>query len=127
MMVASEAETNRMPTIASLDGIRALAVMLVFVAHAGFSHIVPGGFGVTIFFFLSGYLITTLMRVEQESTGRIRYKNFYLRRIYRIFPPLYVVLIITICYASISSSAHQIRTGECSHPISYDKLLLGFC
>ena len=50
-----------MQKIASLDGIRAVAVMLVFVAHAGFGHIVPGGFGVTVFFFLSGYLITTLM------------------------------------------------------------------
>ena len=49
-------------SIPSLDGIRAVAVMIVFVAHCGLQHIVPGGFGVTIFFFLSGYLITTLLR-----------------------------------------------------------------
>lgn len=78
--------------IASLDGIRALAVMIVFVAHAGLGDIVPGGFGVTIFFFLSGYLITTLLRQEYEQTGTLSLRKFYLRRIYRIFPPLYLVL-----------------------------------
>ncbi|MBL0010791.1 MAG: acyltransferase [Nitrosomonas sp.] len=55
--------------IPSLDGIRAVAAMLVFVSHAGWSHIIPGGFGVTIFFFLSGYLITTLLRREFEKQG----------------------------------------------------------
>jgi peptidoglycan/LPS O-acetylase OafA/YrhL len=78
--------------IASLDGIRALAVMIVFVSHAGLADVVPGGFGVTVFFFLSGYLITTLLRREYEKTGTLSLHKFYLRRIYRIFPPLYLVL-----------------------------------
>jgi peptidoglycan/LPS O-acetylase OafA/YrhL len=52
--------------IPSLDGIRAISVLLVFFAHAGLERIVPGGFGVTIFFFLSGFLITTLLREEFE-------------------------------------------------------------
>ncbi len=82
--------------IPSLDGIRAAAVMIVFVGHAGLGYVVPGGFGVTVFFFLSGYLITTLLRREHERTGRISLRNFYLRRIYRIFPPLYLVLAILI-------------------------------
>lgn len=80
--------------IPSLDGIRAIAVTLVVVSHAGFDRLIPGGFGVTIFFFLSGYLITTLLRQEWEKTRWISLKGFYLRRIYRIFPPLYVVLAI---------------------------------
>ncbi|HEY7199086.1 MAG TPA: acyltransferase [Candidatus Dormibacteraeota bacterium] len=78
--------------IASLDGIRACAVMLVFVAHAGLKGRVPGEFGVTVFFFLSGYLITTLLRVEHERTGSISFRAFYLRRVLRIFPPFYLVL-----------------------------------
>ena len=82
--------------IPSLDGMRALAVMIVFVGHAGLGHIVPGGFGVTVFFFLSGYLITTLLRREYESHGTISLAKFYLRRVYRIFPPLYLVLAILI-------------------------------
>ncbi|HEX7521084.1 MAG TPA: hypothetical protein VF441_03395, partial [Acidimicrobiia bacterium] len=47
--------------IASLNGLRTVAFMLVFVGHAGLDKLVPAGFGVTIFFFLSGYLITTLL------------------------------------------------------------------
>lgn len=82
--------------IPSLDGMRAVAVMIVFLAHAGLSHVVPGGFGVTVFFFLSGYLITTLLRREYEQHGTIGFAKFYLRRIYRIFPPLYLVLAILI-------------------------------
>jgi peptidoglycan/LPS O-acetylase OafA/YrhL len=78
--------------IPSLNGIRGVAVMLVFLSHAGLDRIVPGGFGVTIFFFLSGYLITTLLRTEFEQTGHIHLRNFYLRRLLRIFPPMYLVL-----------------------------------
>lgn len=66
--------------------------MIVFLAHSGLQHVVPGGFGVTVFFFLSGYLICTLLRRELEQTGRISLRRFYLRRAYRIFPPLYLVL-----------------------------------
>ncbi|NYE62160.1 peptidoglycan/LPS O-acetylase OafA/YrhL [Duganella sp. 1224] len=76
----------------SLDGIRALAVMIVFLSHAGWGHLIPGGLGVTIFFFLSGYLITTLMRREYARRQRIDFKAFYLRRVYRILPPMYLVL-----------------------------------
>ncbi|MGD0897237.1 MAG: hypothetical protein ABR915_05330, partial [Thermoguttaceae bacterium] len=52
--------------IPSLDGIRAAAVILVFGAHAGLDRVLPGNFGVTVFFFLSGYLITSLLRIEHE-------------------------------------------------------------
>lgn len=82
-----------MPHLPQLDGVRALAVGLVFLAHAGLGHIIPGGLGVTIFFFLSGYLITTLMRFEARRTGRISLPHFYLRRVFRIFPPLYLTLL----------------------------------
>jgi peptidoglycan/LPS O-acetylase OafA/YrhL len=80
--------------IPSLDGIRAASVALVFAAHAGLKDRVPGNFGVTVFFFLSGYLITTLLRMERERNGRISLRNFYLRRVLRIFPPFYLVLVL---------------------------------
>jgi peptidoglycan/LPS O-acetylase OafA/YrhL len=79
--------------IPSLDGIRACSVIVVFAAHAGLRGIIPGDFGVTVFFFLSGYLITTLLRMEHEQTGAISFRAFYLRRVLRIFPPFYLVLI----------------------------------
>ena len=80
--------------IPSLDGLRAVAIVIVFLSHAGLSHIVPGLFGVTVFFFLSGYLITTLMRLECERTGGINLRDFYMRRALRIFPPFYLVLAV---------------------------------
>jgi peptidoglycan/LPS O-acetylase OafA/YrhL len=94
--------------IPSLDGIRAVAFMIVFVAHAGLNKIVPGGFGVTVFFFLSGYLITTLMRVEYEEHGTVSLKQFYLRRVLRILPPFYLVLAISTALSVAGLLAHGI-------------------
>jgi peptidoglycan/LPS O-acetylase OafA/YrhL len=81
--------------IPSLDGIRAISFFIVFLQHAGFDFI-PGIFGVTIFFFLSGYLITTLLRIEFDRTKHINLKNFYIRRTLRIFPPFYLTLVIGV-------------------------------
>lgn len=80
--------------IPSLDGIRGLAALTVFVSHVGMRDIIPGGFGVTVFFFLSGFLITTLLRREWEKSRDISLKHFYLRRAFRIWPPMYIVLLI---------------------------------
>jgi peptidoglycan/LPS O-acetylase OafA/YrhL len=78
----------------SLDGLRALSIAVVFFAHTemyvGFAF--PGGFGVTVFFFLSGFLITTLLRREYETNGSISFGKFYLRRVLRILPSFYLVL-----------------------------------
>jgi peptidoglycan/LPS O-acetylase OafA/YrhL len=82
--------------IPSLDGLRAVSFLLVFAAHAGLEHFVPGGFGVTIFFFLSGFLITTLLRAEFEKNGVISIRHFWLRRTLRILPPFYLVLASTL-------------------------------
>lgn len=82
--------------IPSLDGVRALAFLIVFVSHAGLKDLVPGGLGVTIFFVLSGYLITTLLRLELQKTGRVDLRAFYLRRMFRIFPLLYITIIAAV-------------------------------
>jgi peptidoglycan/LPS O-acetylase OafA/YrhL len=80
--------------IPSLDGLRAISILIVLLSHAGYGTVVPGGLGVTIFFFLSGYLITTLLMDESERSGRIDIGKFYLRRAFRLFPPLVVTLVI---------------------------------
>lgn len=82
-----------MPYLPQLDGVRALAILIVFAAHCGYGHVVPGGFGVTVFFFLSGYLITTLLRIERARTGTVSLPAFYLRRSLRILPPMYLTLL----------------------------------
>lgn len=78
--------------IPSLDGLRAASFLLVYLGHSGLADRVPSGFGVTTFFFLSGFLITTLMRQEADETGTVSLKNFYLRRVFRILPPFYLTL-----------------------------------
>jgi peptidoglycan/LPS O-acetylase OafA/YrhL len=80
--------------IPGLDGIRAIAFLLVFFAHASTPRAapyIPATLGVTIFFFLSGYLITTLLRKEFERTGTVSLRDFYIRRALRILVPLYIV------------------------------------
>ncbi|MEH2059398.1 MAG: acyltransferase [Nostoc sp.] len=78
--------------IPSLDGMRILAFLIVFLSHTGLAKAFPGSFGVTVFFFLSGYLITTLLRQEYDRYETIDFKLFYLRRILRIWPSFYLVL-----------------------------------
>jgi peptidoglycan/LPS O-acetylase OafA/YrhL len=88
--------------IPGLDGIRAIAFLLVFWAHGTpgpISHYIPATLGVTIFFFLSGYLITTLLRKEVTRTGTISLRDFYLRRTIRILVPLYIVYAISVPFA----------------------------
>jgi len=96
MTLASDRPQYATAAIPSLDGLRAIAVLLVFFAHSGVENIIPGGLGVTIFFVLSGYLITTLMRIEQSRSGSISYRGFYLRRLLRLLPPLFSLPEITL-------------------------------
>lgn len=81
--------------IPSLDGLRALAVFLVIVAHFGFV-MVPGAHGVMIFFVLSGFLITWLLLKENERYGAVSLAAFYKRRTLRIFPAFYVYWLLMI-------------------------------
>jgi peptidoglycan/LPS O-acetylase OafA/YrhL len=83
-------------SIPALDGIRAIAIALVCLAHGGCKDLVPGGLGVTVFFVLSGFLITTLMRIEYAARGTLDLPAFYLRRVFRLMPPLLIVVLATV-------------------------------
>lgn len=81
-----------------IDGLRAVAVLLVLLYHAGFP--VSGGYvGVDVFFVISGYLITGIVWRE-VSEQRFTFKSFYLRRIKRLLPALVVVVFATMVLAS---------------------------
>ncbi|ABD27662.1 acyltransferase 3 [Novosphingobium aromaticivorans DSM 12444] len=82
--------------IPSLDGWRAVSIAIVFLAHAFHSLPVPGGFGVTVFFFISGYLITTLLVREYAKSGTISFLSFYIRRFFRLAPPLLLTMTLAI-------------------------------
>ncbi|WP_170131681.1 acyltransferase family protein [Quadrisphaera granulorum] len=80
--------------IDSLDGLRALAVTLVVIHHALHPHIFGGFIGVDIFFVLSGYLITSIIR-RQILTGNFKLLTFYWNRSLRLYPAL--ILVVMIC------------------------------
>jgi peptidoglycan/LPS O-acetylase OafA/YrhL len=84
----------------SLDGIRAFSVIAVMLYHANISWL-PGGFlGVEVFFVVSGFLITSLLIEERETTQRIDLKQFWIRRARRLLPALFVMLSVTaVCVA----------------------------
>jgi peptidoglycan/LPS O-acetylase OafA/YrhL len=94
--------------IPSIDGLRAISFLIVFLAHAGLPG-VPGGFGVTVFFFLSGYLITTLLRMEHAASGKVSLRDFYLRRALRILPPFYLVLAVASLAVAIGVLMGELR------------------
>lgn len=87
--------------IPALDGLRALSILIVIAAHLGFGGFIPGGFGVTIFFFLSGFLITRLLAGELNQDGKVEIIAFYMRRFLRLYPAL-LVLVGVIALLSVS-------------------------
>ena len=85
--------------ITQIQGLRALAAILVTVFHA---RLLPGGFiGVDIFYVISGYLITGLILREIEKTGTLDLRSFYQRRIKRLLPTSVFVLFVTAIFAWI--------------------------
>jgi peptidoglycan/LPS O-acetylase OafA/YrhL len=80
-----------------IDGLRAVAVLGVVIYHA-FPWVIPGGFiGVDIFFVISGYLISGIL-YKGHLEGNFSFKEFYARRVRRLFPALITMLVITLAY-----------------------------
>ncbi|MDT7785707.1 MAG: hypothetical protein QOF58_4126 [Pseudonocardiales bacterium] len=84
----------------ALDGLRAIAAVMVVFHHFGGKTWFPlaGWLGVDLFFVLSGFLITTLALREESRRGRASLRNFYLRRVFRLMPVYYVVLGMTVLF-----------------------------
>jgi peptidoglycan/LPS O-acetylase OafA/YrhL len=88
-----------LPYQPGLDGLRALAVLAVIAYHLDLPWAPRGGaVGVTLFFSLSGYLITTLLLRELGGTGRVRLGAFYARRALRLFPALFLLVAAVAAY-----------------------------
>lgn len=92
-----------------IQGLRAVAVLLVIADHAGVSWLTGGYVGVDVFFVLSGYLITLLLLREVESRGGVRIGDFYARRARRILPAATLVLVATMAYAAQVASVSQVQ------------------
>lgn len=104
-MRSNDPPTLAMPQTPALDGLRAIAIGIVFLGHSGTG---GAGLGVTVFFFLSGYLITSLLRAEMAARQGIDLPAFYLRRTLRIMPPLYLTLLAVFL---------MWRLGLIDHPV----------
>ena len=81
-----------------IDGLRAVAVVPVVLFHAGFPHLSGGFIGVDVFFVISGFLITSIILTERAA-GRFTLIGFYERRVRRILPALFTVLIVSMVAA----------------------------
>ncbi len=97
--------TRRFP---ALDGLRAIAALLVVVFHFGGPAwaVANGWVGVHLFFVLSGFLITTLALREESRNGKISLANFYIRRAFRILPVYFAVLGIVVVFIYLRGGFH---------------------
>src|SRR5690242_8129090 len=105
-------KSNRVP---SLDGLRAVSVLMVIVGHVAMRlemhHLkMLGSLGVKIFFVISGFIITKLLIEEHQSHGRISLTNFYARRSLRILPAAYFFLLIVFFLGH--SGYISLQTGD---------------
>lgn len=121
------AKQSRAPRIPSMDGLRAVSIGLVLLAHASYSaahgsgplhsvltHVAQyGHLGVEIFFFLSGFLITSILKNEVHKTGNINLLRFYGRRMMRIFPAFYVyIFVVAILIGNSALAIHWQRLAS---------------
>ena len=94
--------------VPALDGMRAVGVILVFLFHLNVRGFGAGFLGVDIFFVLSGFLITSLLLNEMDSTGRIHLAGFWSRRVRRLMPAL-VILLLVIAAVTASTATYSER------------------
>lgn len=103
VVTASAGDLRRHTPRLDIQGLRALAVIAVVAFHAGLP--LPGGFvGVDIFFVISGYVITGMLMREWAQQGTIRMRNFYERRIKRLLPALFLVVLVTLLLSFLFGS-----------------------
>ncbi len=101
---------------ADIQGLRAVAVILVVLAHAGAPGFGGGYIGVDVFFVISGYLITRLLVDERRKTGRINYLAFLAKRLKRLLPALLVMLIVVTALGWLLLTGHEFSEQTRSAP-----------
>jgi peptidoglycan/LPS O-acetylase OafA/YrhL len=110
----------KVPYLAGLDGMRALAVLGVMLYHAEIPWMRGGFLGVDVFFVISGYLITLLLVSEHQRTHRIDAKQFWMRRARRLLPALYALLfgVTVICVVWVREDLAKLK-GQLVAALTY--------
>jgi peptidoglycan/LPS O-acetylase OafA/YrhL len=103
------ARPSLLPYWPALDGLRALAVVGVLCFHSGFSWATGGYLGVSTFFTLSGFLITSLLLAERDGTGAVNPRAFWSRRFRRLLPAALCALALAVLYGVTVADASQVR------------------
>lgn len=103
----SHSQTNKGESrFAELDGLRALAVACVILFHCEVGGLLDAGFfGVDIFFMISGFIITANLVKEHRTRGDFRFAAFYFRRLKRLLPPVFGLIVLAAATAAISDAA----------------------
>jgi peptidoglycan/LPS O-acetylase OafA/YrhL len=94
-----------------LDGLRAVAVYLVVLFHARADRFSGGFIGVDVFFVLSGYLVTQLLLRDLSGRGALRFGRFYARRMRRLLPASFVLLVVTAVVFSALAAPAEVASG----------------
>lgn len=82
--------------VPSLNGLRAVSILIVFLSHTISSKVFPGGFGVRVFFLISGFLIARLLYAEWKASSSIDLTGFYIRRFLRLYPVVIVYCAVVL-------------------------------
>lgn len=109
-----QADYYRLGYRADIEGLRAVAILLVLAAHARVPWLAGGFVGVDVFFVLSGFLITGLLLREMDNRESIRFGDFYARRIRRLLPGL-VAMVLVVCLLArclLAPSDQQAQAGS---------------
>ncbi|MEO9117055.1 MAG: acyltransferase, partial [Gemmatimonadaceae bacterium] len=118
---------SRQKHLPALDGLRAVAVFIVIAYHADITKGIPADLGVTLFFVLSGFLITWLLLREFDESGTISIRRFYVRRTLRIFPAYYVFAVISFALDTVLGKRWTIGliTVTFTYLVNYYNALFG--
>lgn len=116
--------TGHFRYVPALDGLRALAIGCVLLGHAGVTVIVGSTQGVTVFFVVSGYLISSLLLAEHDRSGRIDLRAFYRRRFARLQPVFLLSLLVTGIYLLATGVAAHRLVGPEGASVTYVTSLL---
>jgi len=105
----------------ALDGVRGIAIGLVLLGHADVPFIAGNGdsAGVTLFFVLSGFLITALLLEERTATGKTNFRAFYVRRVRRLAPTFIVSVAVVGALGIVVASTEFVRTRDVLLSLSY--------